>query len=173
MMPVPEGDMYAYGAILEVLLSFNGRRLADWDIKLLTSIVEGCKHVDPTKRPKSGAVSFRLSDHGLQTCSSLSVAQSASSQAVAAAEPDQWRVVYDQVSQTRPSLFVAQSISPLAVVTDQWRMVRSVSEVEASFVSGQDVAYLCTPPIDGRGDRPLRQLCFELKCHDQGAGTST
>lgn len=138
----PEGDMYAYGAVLEVLLhSAHGGSEPDHykDMELLLSIIERCKTPDPSKRPTSSTMYFHLSD---------------------------------KASETRGSLFVAQSThSPWEVVPEEnrWRMVRSTSDSVTSYVSGRDDAYLCTPPIDGRGERPLRKLCFQLKCHDQGA----
>ena len=107
--------------------------------KTLTSLIAECTNPDPSKRPNASTIYDNLS-HSSQV--------------------------------NNPELFVAQSHLPQTEVEGSestWRMARYTSDLEQSYIDGQDVVYLQSLPISGNSDQPLRKLCFQLKCHDQGA----
>lgn len=51
---------------------------------------------------------------------------------------------------------------------DRWRVVPYVCKIPAMFTEQNDRLYVASAPLQGLDEHPLRQLCVEVKCHDQG-----
>lgn len=141
MAATPEADIYAFGSVVKAILhAQQAAGMTKKNAESLISLADRCQEPDPSKRPSATEIYEKL---------------------------------YTDTSLPQQTLFVAQSSALRADLVDgsddHWRLVRSASELVRSFTTGQDYAYVSTLPIDGSTPQPLRKLCFQIKCHDQGA----
>lgn len=142
LSPNTASDIFSLGAIVASLITLIQERNPSRKLPLLTSIARQCTSADPSARPT-------LSDliKQLETPDS-------NSQATDLLAP-------------MPTIDNVTELTGLQNV-DRWRVVPYVSRIHAGYSEHDDRLYLASAPLEGFSEHPLRQLCIEVKCHDQG-----
>ncbi|TFL04930.1 kinase-like domain-containing protein [Pterulicium gracile] len=139
-------DVFAWGrivrAMIEHLEEFHQFSPPLDGKELLQRLCDSATHADPSSRPTASKIVEQilgLSDVAPTSEYSLLLTHS----------------LMDEGGMADPAM-------------DRWRFVPCSRHQYGEITSEYDVLYLKTRPISGLGDHPLRQLSFEIRCHDQG-----
>lgn len=142
MAPNARTDIFSLGTIITELINISHERHPSENLLLLSSIAKQCTAVDPSSRP---AISYLVE----QLTNPNPIDRL----------PDLLAVI--------PSADNITELTGLQNI-DQWRIVPYVCKIPATFRQEVDRLYVASAPLQGVHEHPLRQLCIEVKCHDQG-----
>jgi len=142
LSPNTASDIFSLGAIVATLITLIQERNPSRKLPLLTSIARQCTSADPSARPTLSDLIKQLE------------APDSNSQATDLLAP-------------MPTIDNVTELTGLQNV-DRWRVVPYVSRIHAEYSEHDDRLYLASAPLEGFSEHPLRQLCIEVKCHDQG-----
>ncbi|KAJ3859999.1 kinase-like domain-containing protein [Lentinula novae-zelandiae] len=150
MAPTTTSDIFSIGAIICELISTIHERHPTQKLPLLTSLSKQCTSPSPSSRPTIPQLIESL-EGKLQSKDDESISDFLA---------------------VMPS---AENITELTGLqnVDRWRVVPYVCKIPALFTEQNDRLYVASAPLQGLDEHPLRQLCVEVKCHDQGKEYTT
>ncbi|KAJ4464546.1 hypothetical protein C8J55DRAFT_530017 [Lentinula edodes] len=150
MAPTTTSDIFSIGAIICELISTIHERHPTQKLALLTSLSKQCTSPSPSSRPTIPQLIESL-EGKLQSKDDESISDFLA---------------------VMPS---AENITELTGLqnVDRWRVVPYVCKIPAMFTEQNDRLYVASAPLQGLDEHPLRQLCVEVKCHDQGKENTT
>lgn len=128
--------------IITELTNIVQERHPSTTLTLLSSIAEQCTAADPLTRPTISALVEQLT------------------------KPSSADQITDFLA-LMPSAVNITELTGLQNI-DQWRVVPYICRIPAVFWEKVDRLYVASAPLQGVHEHPLRQLCIEVKCHDQG-----
>ncbi|KAJ4491001.1 hypothetical protein J3R30DRAFT_3428238 [Lentinula aciculospora] len=146
--PTMKSDIFSLGTIISELMIIIHERHPNQKFSLLTSIAKKCTLADPAARPTVSQVIEKLEEKLRSR---------------------------DEVTDFLAVLPSAENITELTGLqnVDRWRVVPYVCKIRMSYMEHNDRLYVASAPLEGLTDHPLRQLCIEVKCHDQGKEYTT